>query len=109
MNQEQLRFENRCVLGTVQALFGEITPAMLAITLDADPVKRYVNLHIAVSEPLDDEALRGISTEVNAALSDIGGDALVDQWVGVEWWRDWPHRRARAVYAARVDHGEEDD
>lgn len=103
MINEQLRYENRCVLGAVQALYGEITPAMRAITLDADHVTRDVNLHIAASEPLDEEFLHDISSELNAALGDVNADALVDQWIGEEWWNDWPHRRARAVYAARVD------
>lgn len=109
MNDEQLRFENWCVLGTVQALFGQIRPTMRAITLDADYATRYVNLHFAVSEPLDEEILLDLSGEVNAVLGDVDGDALADQWVGEEWWTQWPHREARPIYAAKVDHPEDEE
>lgn len=104
----QRHYENVCVLHAVQALYGAITPEMLAITMDTDEARDEIHLHIAASTPIDQDELADIGSELNALVG-WETDVYVDQWVGKEWSRDWPHCMARPIYAARVYHPEGDE
>lgn len=99
-------WENAIALDLVQALLGNVSPTMRAISFTPDEGAQEITLYLAVTErtALDDELVEEMILDFEALRGGSVG-VTVRWWVGTDL-REWPGFPGRYVYSAYVPDGD---